>query len=52
MVVIDELVDEEVFSPQVSWAQRKETISLKVHIAEAKVSLIFRQRIFRFCLIL
>ena len=37
MVVINEIEDEDTFSPQVLWAQRKDTISLKVNVAEAKV---------------
>jgi len=39
MVIIDEIPNEEdLFYPEVLWAQRKETISLKVNVAEAKVS--------------
>ena len=38
MVVIGEIVDDtDTLSPPVLWAQRKETLSLKVMVAEAEV---------------
>ena len=43
MVVIDEIEDGEPLSPPVLWAQRKETISLKVNISEPKVTFAWEQ---------